>query len=38
MLRRVQKKGRNQGRPFWGCSGYPHCTAIIPIDAETPSQ
>lgn len=26
MLKRMQKKGRMQGREFWGCSDYPNCT------------
>lgn len=25
MLRRMQKKGQQQGRVFWGCSDYPKC-------------
>lgn len=32
MLKRVQKKGQMQGREFWGCSDYPHCTATLPIN------
>lgn len=31
MFRRMQKKGRMQGREFWGCSGYPECDGILPI-------
>lgn len=31
MLKRMQKKGRQQGREFWGCSDYPHCTGTRPI-------
>ena len=31
MFKRMQKKGRNQGREFWGCSEYPKCTGILPI-------
>jgi len=32
MLKRVQKKGRMQGREFWGCSDYPHCDGILPME------
>lgn len=32
MLRRMQKKGQMQGREFWGCSGYPECDGILPIN------
>lgn len=34
MLRRVQKRGRQQGREFWGCSDYPKCDgfrSIVPV-------
>lgn len=31
MLRRMQKKGKMQGREFWGCSSYPECDGISPI-------
>lgn len=31
MLKRMQKKGRMQGREFWGCSGYPECDGILPV-------
>ena len=26
MIRRVAKKGKNSGKEFWSCSGYPDCT------------
>ena len=32
MLRRLQKKGHGQGREFWGCSDYPSCTGIRPLN------
>lgn len=32
MLRRMQKRGQNQGREFWGCSNYPQCTGIRGIE------
>lgn len=31
MVRRMQKKGTNQGREFWGCSDYPKCTGLRPM-------
>lgn len=31
MFRRMQKKGRMQGREFWGCSDYPRCNGLLPI-------
>lgn len=31
MLRRMQKKGQNQGREFYGCSDYPHCNGTRPV-------
>ncbi len=31
MLKRMQKKGEQQGREFWGCSDYPRCNGIKPI-------
>lgn len=32
MLKRMQKKGREQGREFWGCSDYPNCNGLLPIN------
>ncbi|MDE6287078.1 MAG: four helix bundle suffix domain-containing protein [Muribaculaceae bacterium] len=32
MLRRLQKRGRLQGREFWGCSDYPRCNGTRPIN------
>lgn len=34
MLRRMQKKGQQQGREFWGCSDYPKCDGIRPINRD----
>ena len=34
MLRRMQKKGRGQGREFWGCSDYPNCNGLLGIDGS----
>ncbi len=31
MLKRVQKKGAQQGREFWGCSDFPRCNGIRPL-------
>ena len=32
MLRRKQKKAQTPGREFWGCSDYPNCNGLLPID------
>ncbi|MCX6359538.1 MAG: four helix bundle suffix domain-containing protein [Armatimonadetes bacterium] len=29
MVARTARQGRNEGRPFWGCSGYPECKGIV---------
>jgi predicted RNA-binding Zn-ribbon protein involved in translation (DUF1610 family) len=29
MLLRETKKGENKGKPFWGCSGFPKCRAVV---------
>ena len=34
MLRRMQKKGQQQGREFWGCSDYPKCDGLRPIKPD----
>lgn len=34
MLRRTQRKGQMQGREFWGCSDYPKCNGIRPIQIQ----
>lgn len=31
MFRRMQKKGQGQGREFWGCSDYPKCNGLLPL-------
>ena len=28
---RTAKTGKNEGKQFWGCSGYPDCKGIINI-------
>lgn len=33
MALRTARKGPNQGRQFWGCSGYPACKGTRPLDA-----
>lgn len=38
MLRRMQKKGKMQGREFWGCSDYPHCSGIRPLQGSNPDK
>lgn len=32
MLRRMQKKGQQQGRVFWGCSDYPKCNGTRAVE------
>lgn len=34
MLKRMQKKGALQGREFWGCSDYPKCNGLLPINRD----
>ena len=36
MLKRMQKKGQQQGREFWGCSDYPACNGIRPLNQPMP--
>ena len=31
MRRRTAHKGPHAGQPFWGCTGYPECKGILPI-------
>jgi len=31
MVRRLARKGANAGNAFWGCSGFPHCRGIRPL-------
>jgi hypothetical protein len=33
MVRRRAKSGANAGREFWGCSAFPKCRGIIPVNA-----
>lgn len=32
MVKRVAKRGTNQGKEFWGCPNYPRCKQIVNID------
>ncbi|MBW6473590.1 MAG: topoisomerase DNA-binding C4 zinc finger domain-containing protein, partial [Anaerolineaceae bacterium] len=32
MVMRSAKSGPNQGKRFWGCSNYPKCRNILPIE------
>ncbi len=34
MFKRMQKKGQMQGREFWGCSDYPRCNGLRPINRD----
>ena len=31
MIKRMQRKGQQQGREFWGCSDYPKCNGLRPL-------
>ena len=31
MVLRTAKAGRNFGKQFWGCSGYPACKGVVEI-------
>ncbi len=35
MVIRTAKKGKNAGKQFWGCRGYPNCRTVFQIDTET---
>jgi len=30
MALRIARKGKNEGRSFWGCTGYPECKGAMP--------
>jgi len=32
MLKRIAKQGSNAGRAFWGCTAFPKCRGITPIE------
>lgn len=32
MLLRIAEKGEQAGKPFWGCSQFPHCLTIAEVD------
>lgn len=32
MVKRTAKKGANAGNEFWGCSNYPQCRGVVPIE------
>ena len=34
MVKRTASKGRFAGKHFWGCSNYPICKVILPIEQE----
>ncbi len=34
MRKRTARGGRNAGRSFWGCTGYPECRAVCEIEGE----
>lgn len=34
MVRRIASRGKNAGKPFWGCANFPGCRRIIEIAAQ----
>ncbi|BCS51812.1 restriction endonuclease [Geobacter sp. SVR] len=32
MVRRVARQGSNAGKEFWGCSSFPKCKAVFPLE------
>ena len=38
MVRRVAKRGENVGSQFWGCSTFPKCRSIVPIEESAPEE
>jgi len=34
MARRKAQSGKNAGREFWGCTGYPDCKGVREIGAK----
>jgi len=34
MARRTAKSGKNAGREFWGCTGYPDCKGVREVEGE----
>jgi len=35
MLKRTARRGSHEGETFWGCSTYPKCRKVLPIDGST---
>jgi restriction system protein len=33
MVRRIARRGEHAGSEFWGCTHYPNCREIVPLDA-----
>jgi four helix bundle suffix protein len=38
MTRRTARSGKNAGKPFWGCTGYPECKGVRDADQPTESN
>jgi len=38
MALRTVKQGKNEGRSFWGCTGYPECKATAPLKTRFKPQ
>lgn len=37
MVHRIRKRGEKAGEAFWGCSSYPTCRGILPLETEPTS-
>ena len=35
MVKRIARKGTRSGKPFYGCSNYPNCRAIVNIEEQS---
>ena len=35
MKKRIARRGKNAGKEFWGCSAYPKCNGILPLEENT---
>lgn len=38
MRQRKAKSGPHAGEPFWGCSGYPECRGILPVEQKSSDE
>jgi ssDNA-binding Zn-finger/Zn-ribbon topoisomerase 1 len=38
MILRTAKSGTNAGGQFWGCSSFPRCRCMQPVEVESSSK